>query len=197
MKKIVIGFDQSYQDTGISIAVDGVLKVARSVFLKSLENNTMRRQKLRETAFKAFRTVSQHEAEVVVIIERIRLRSQGFINIDYIKGIGALNTVIVDTAANFGFPVYSVDTRAWKAAVVGNTKPKENAFGIDPQKWPTILWCINQGYERYIVNYNVGRKTKGVVEKKGKCYTYNDNIADSICIALYGFTDNLKLQKEH
>lgn len=198
MNKIVIGFDQSYEDTGISIAVDGVLKAAKSVPLKQLKNNTQKRQKLQEEAFKAFRKVSQHNAEIVVIIERIRLRSDGFININYIKGIGALNSVIVDTAALFGFPVYSVDTRAWKTAVVGTASPGQNPYGIDPKKWPTIQWCVRQGYEKKIVNYNVGkRKTKGVIYKDGKPFTYNDNVADSICIALYGFTKNLKLQEEH
>lgn len=198
MNKIVVGFDQSYEDTGISIAVDGVLKAARSVLLKQLKDNTHRRKKLREEALKAFTKVSQYNVEVVVIIERIRLKSDGFININYIKGIGALNAVIIDTAAEFGFPVYSVDTRAWKTAVVGSAKPGQNSYGIEPKKWPTIAWCLRNGYESKIINYNVSkRKVKGVLHKNGKSFTYNDNVADSICIALYGFTKNLKLQEEH
>lgn len=197
MNKIVVGFDQSYQDTGISIAVDGVLKAARSVYLKNLKNNTCRREKLRNEALKAFKMVSQYEAEIMVIIERIRLRSQGFINMNYIKGIGALDSVIVDTAACFNFPVYSVDTRAWKTAVVGTASSQSNPYGIDPKKWPTIQWCIQHGYENKIIDCDVGKRKRGVIHKNGKSFTYNDNVADSICISLYSFTPELKLQEEH
>ena len=139
-----------------------------------------------------------YDADVIVIIERIRLQSQGFINIDYIKSIGALNALIVDTAFTFDYPIYSVDTRAWKSSVVGNSKGKTNKYGIDPKKWPTILWCVSKGYKKYIINYDVGkRKSKGIIEKNGERYTYNDNIADSICISLYGFTNNQLLKEEH
>ena len=137
--------------------------------------------------------------EVFIIIERIRLQSQGFINIDYIKSIGALNAVIVDCAKEFNLPVYSVDTRAWKSAIVGTSKPQNNKLGIDPEKWPTIQFIKRLGYEDKILLPVSNRKKKGVFEKNGKRYTYNDDAADSACIALYGFIPKhrQKLELEH
>ena len=200
--KIVIGIDQSYKDTGISISMNGKLKMAKHVYLEKCKNNSERRSMLQKRLFDIFSSVhllkEDYDADVIVIIERIRLQSQGFINIDYIKSIGALNALIVDTASVFGYPVYSVDTRAWKSSIVGNSKGKSNKYGIDPKKWPTILWCVSKGYEKYIINYDVGkRKSKGIIEKNGKRYTYNDNISDSICISLYGFVNNQLLKEEH
>ena len=200
--KIVIGIDQSYKDTVISISMNGKIRMAKHVYLEKCKNNSERRSMLQKRLFDIFSSVhllkEDYDADVVVIIERIRLQSQGFINIDYIKSIGALNALIVDTAFTFDYPIYSVDTRAWKSSVVGNSKGKSNKYGIDPKKWPTILWCVSKGYKKYIINYDVGkRKSKGIIEKNGERYTYNDNIADSICISLYGFTNNQLLKEEH
>lgn len=201
--KIVIGIDQSYKDTGVSISFNGELKMAKDIKLEHLKNNSERRTTLQGRLFDIFSSVhllqGDYDAEVIVIIERIRLQSQGFINIDYIKSIGALNALIVDTASGFDFPVYSVDTRAWKSAIVGNSKGQRNKYGIDEKKWPTILWCISKGYKKHIKSeVNKGKK-KGVIEKDGERYTYNDNIADSICISLYGFINSSKqlLKEEH
>lgn len=189
--KIIIGIDQSYKDTGISVSFNNKLKSASHVYLEKYKSNSEKRFTLQKRLFDVFSSIDVmqrvYNAEVVVIIERIRLRSQEFINIDYIKSIGALNALIVDTATTFNFPVYSVDTRAWKSSIVGNSKGLNNPYGIDPKKYPTILWCIKSGYKKKIKEPVTSRKTKGVIEKDGERYTYNDNIADSICISLYGF----------
>lgn len=200
---IVIGIDQSYKDTGISICFNGKIKMAKNVPLEKFQNNSERRTILQKRLFNVFSSVhvlkEDYNADVIVIIERIRLRSQGFINIDYIKSIGALNALITDTAMGFGYPVYTVDTRAWKTAVVGTSKGKDNTNGIDPKKYPTILWCNRNGYCKYIKQYiGKSRKQLGVFEdEKGK-YVYNDNIADSICISLFYFKgDKTLLKEEH
>ena len=44
---------------------------------------------------------------IICVIERIRLRSQGFLNINYIKSIGALNALIVDLMYEYNIKVYS------------------------------------------------------------------------------------------
>lgn len=201
--KIIIGIDQSYQDTGITIAINGVVKMSKDIELHSLKTNSIRRKHLYDELTHIFTVVKHHyavkyDASVTVLIERIRLQSQGFLNIDYIKSIGALNALICDCSTMFDFPVYSVDTRAWKSNVVGTSKGLNNPYGIDPKKWPTILWCINHGYEKYI-KYSVlnKQKRKGVIEKGNERYSYNDNIADSIGICLFGFKPNItKLLKE-
>lgn len=199
--KIVIGLDQSMKDTGISVSFNGKLKAATHCYTEHFKTNTQKREELRNKLTSVFTNVnsfsSKYNSPVTVIIERIRLYSQGFINIDYIKSIGALNALIVDTASLYNYPVYSVETKAWKASVVGTSKPLNNPYGIDPKKWPTILWCISKGYEPYIINKDIGRKKKGIIQSPDSTpYTYNDNISDSICISLYGFTPNPLLKEE-
>lgn len=199
--KIVIGLDQSMKDTGISVSFNGKLKAATHCYTEHFKSNTEKRKELKHKLTSVLDNVnsfsSKYNAPVTVIIERIRLYSQGFINIDYIKSIGALNALIVDTASLYNYPVYSVETKAWKFAVVGTSKPLNNPYGIDPKKWPTILWCISKGYKNYIINKDIGRKKKGIIQSPDSSpYTYNDNISDSICISLYGFTPNPLLKEE-
>lgn len=201
--KIVIGIDQSYQDTGITVAMNGIVKMSRSIELHSLNDNSTRRLVLRKELNKIINKLNYEiapycNASIIVLIERIRLQSQGFVNIDYIKSIGALNALIVDVAHSYNLQCFSVDTRAWKSTIIGTSKTQSNSYGIDPHKWPTILWCIKHGYKKYI-KYPIenNKKKKGVIEKNGERYSYNDNIADSIGICLYGFTNNPKLKEEH
>ena len=198
--KIVVGIDQSYKDTGISMSMNGHIKTIGHCFTANLCNNSLKRQKLNMRLLEVLEKVSKlsikYDADVMVVIERIRLQSQGFINIDYIKSIGALNAMIVDTCMKYNFKVYSVDTRAWKSAVVGTSKEKQNKYGIDPKKWPTILWLINKGFEESIKEEVSGRKKKGVIEKNGERFTYNDNAADSAAISLFPFKGSNDLLKE-
>lgn len=202
ISKIVIGIDQSYKNTGISVSADGKIKNISNLRLDCFENNSERRQRLKDKLSKVFEKyfllADKYGAELIIIIERIRLRSEGFLNIDYIKSIGALNSIIIDCAYEFGIPVYSVDTRAWKSQIIGTSKPQNNSYGIDPKKWPTIKWLISQGYEDKLIRPVNGRKKKAVIEKKGKRFTYDDDAADSACISLYGFIPltQQKLNKE-
>lgn len=199
--KIVIGLDQSYKDTGISISMNGQIKTISHCFTMNLKNNTDKRQALNRRLDKVFKKISKkaykEDAELICVIERIRLQSQGFINIDYIKSIGALNAMIVDLAHIYNIPVYSVDTRAWKSAVVGTSKEKKNKYGIDPKKYPTILWLKDKGFESYILEQVSNKKKKGIVKIiDGIKYTYNDNAADSAAISLFPFVGNNNLLKE-
>ncbi len=196
-KKVVIGIDQSYNNTGISIAADGKLKKVKSLRLDKYETNSDRRRALAETLGGLLSSVAQKAEKLVCIIERIRLTSQGFLNIDYIKSIGALNSVIVDKCREYGVEVYSVDTRCWKAQVIGTSKGMPNHYGVPEEKWPTIKWLINQGWEDSILIPVEGRKSKGTFFRKGKKYMYNNDAADSAGIAMFGFKgDQGKLQLE-
>lgn len=194
---IVIGIDQSYKDTGITIACDGKVKAVISIPLHKLKTNTERRNAVWVELVSYLDYCIIRAEKVEVIVERIRLMSAGVLSMDYIKSMSALISVIVDTAAEYNVPVYSVDTRAWKTAIVGTAKEKQNKYGLDPKKWPTILWCIKNGYKDEIIEYDVGKRKKGILEKDGVRYTYNDNKADSIGIALYGFVKDRKLVEEH
>lgn len=199
-KKVVIGIDQSYSNTGISIAADGELRKVRSLQLPDSEywTNSEKRRALRETLDGLLRAVCPKADKVVCIIERIRLHSQGFLNIDYIKSIGALNSVIVDVCSLHGVEVFSVDTRCWKAQVIGTSKPMPNKFGVPEEKWPTVRWLLKQGWERSLLIQIEGRKTKGTFVRDGQRYMYNNDAADSAGIAMFGFVgDQDKLKEEH
>ena len=196
-KKVVIGIDQSYNNTGISIAADGHLKKVRSLQLDKYKSNSEKRRALAETLDGLLKAVCTKSQNVVCIIERIRLRSQGFLNIDYIKSIGALNSIVVDKCQEYGVEVYSVDTRCWKAQVVGTSKGMPNKYGVPKEKWPTTKWLIDQGWESSILILIEGRKSKGTFFRKGNKYMYNNDAADSAGIAMFGFVgDPEKLQLE-
>ena len=195
--KVVIGIDQSYNNAGISIAADGNLVKVKSLHLDRYKSNSEKRRALANTLDGLLKAVYPKAKEVVCVIERIRLRSQGFLNIDYIKSIGALNSVIVDKCHEFCVPVYSVDTRCWKAQVVGTSKPMANKFGVPEEKWPTVRWLLKQGWESSILIPVEGRKTKGTFVRDGQKYMYNNDAADSAAIAMFGFIgDSDKLQEE-
>ena len=201
MKKIVIGIDQSYKNTGVSIAVDGELKNVTSIWLEKLKINSEKRLLLRHRLNKIFKKMALKSAlgdvELVVIIERIRLQSKGFLNMDYIKSIGALNSIIVDVAYKYNIPVYSVDTRSWKAQVVGTSKPMKNKYGVPDEKWPTMKYVWSLGWKDTL-KYEVSNQCKkNVYVENGIKYRWNDDAADSACIALYGFVKNQKLEEEH
>lgn len=195
--KVVIGIDQSYNNTGISIVADGKIVKVRSVRLEKYKSNSDKRRALTEVLDGLLKVVCPKAKDVICIIERIRLRSQGFLNIDYIKSIGALNSIIVDKCNEYYVPVYSVDTRCWKAQVIGSSKPMSNKYGVPDEKWPTVKWLIDQGFEDSILIKVEGRKSKGTFLRKGQKYMYNNDAADSAGIAMFGFKgDKEKLQME-
>lgn len=197
-KKVVVGIDQSYVNTGISIVADGQLKKVRSLSLEGHKTNSDKRRALAETLDGLLSSVAQKAEKLVCIIERIRLTSQGFLNIDYIKSIGALNSIIVDKCHEHGVEVYSVDTRCWKAQVIGTSKGMSNKFGVPEEKWPTVRWVIRKGFEDSILIPVEGRKTKGTFVRDGQKFMYNNDAADSAGIAMFGFVgeqDKLRLER--
>ena len=196
--EICIGIDQSYNNTGISIAADGKLVKVKSKWLDHYKSNSEKRQALRETLDKVLISATDNANNIVCILERIRLRSKGFVNIDYIKSIGALNAIITDKCYEYGIKVYSVDTRCWKSQVIGTSKPKSNKFGVPDEKWPTVQWVIKSGFESSIlVDMSETRKTKGVFERNGIKYMYNNDASDSAGIAMFWFVgDRTKLKEE-
>lgn len=196
--QVIIGIDQSYKNTGITIIADGKIKIVRSIQLSKLKSNSDKRRVLKQRLFTLLSQVSSKCSNIVCIIERIRLRSQGFININYIKSIGALNAMIVDVMSEFDVKVYSVDTRCWKAQVIGTSKPLDNEYGVPPEKYPTVVWCIKQGFKSSILIDMSNTKTrKGTFIKNGKRYKFNDDAADSCAIAMFGVIgDKSKLELE-
>lgn len=194
---ICIGIDQSYQRTGISICADGNLIKVKSVDLSKYNNKSDKRRKITEVMHKILQSAIKASDNVVCVIERIRLRSEGFININYIKSIGALNATIADVCSIYSIKIYSVDTRCWKSTVVGTSKRQANKFGVPDEKWPTIKWAISKGFEKQLMIQIEGRKEKGTFTRNGKKYMYNNDAADSAAIATFWFVgDRQKLKEE-
>ena len=189
MSKIVIGIDQSYTRTGITVLEDKKILGMHSVNFDGCKTNTEKREHLKHFLESLFDNYNIDN--VMVITERIRLRSQGFLSESYIKSTGALIATIIDIFATYDIPVYSVDTRSWKSQIVGNSKPLENSYGINKEKYRTILYLRSKGLLKHIVEPYTGRGKQGVVNikingKKPPC-KINDDLADSYCIAMYGF----------
>ncbi len=173
---MVIGVDQSYTRTGISIAVDGKLRKVSSIDFRGARVKPVKRKMLGDMLSYIIKK-NQHKAtEALIICERIRTFSAGkdakkksFISMDYIKGTGALISVIVDTAYEFGISVYSVDTRSWKAQVLGSSKSKK-----EDKKLESIKFVKKLGFD---LEY---KSPRGLQK-------FDDDAADSACMALYGF----------
>jgi hypothetical protein len=187
-KKLVVGIDESYTRTGISIAADSKLLKVSSIAFNGANTPSDKRRELACTLNHILKLNVSKASETLIICERIRAFSinngkNSFMSINYIKATAALIATIVDTAYGYGVPVYSVDTRSWKAQVVGTTKAKNGN-----NKLLTIEYITNLGFGSAVQYTNA----------KGKLL-YNDDAADSAGIALYGFIpknlQKLKLEK--
>jgi hypothetical protein len=199
----VIGIDQSYTRTGITILKDKEVVEMFSLDYEYCNNNSEKRTALENTLHEM---VLEHNiTNPLVITERIRLRSQGFLSEAYIKSTGALIVTIIDFFYYYNeIPVYSVDTRSWKSQIIGSSKPLSNPYGINPEKYRTILYLRDKGLLKHIVKEYKGRGKKGIIDvkmevlegdkivkKKVPC-EINDDLADSYCIALYGYLPKTK-----
>lgn len=197
-KKLVIGIDQSYTRTGISIAGDGkLLKVSYIPFTTS-ECHSEKRKKVKGKLTQIIKLNKHKAKQIIIIVERIRQFSSGTLSMSYIKSTGALIGCIVDTANEFGISVFSADTRSWKSQVVGTSVPKANKFNVDPKKWPTIQYLLQRNdVDEADLLVPVGKRCKKFAKRIGEVrYCYNDDAADSACIALYGFSKGRSLKKE-
>lgn len=197
-KKLVIGIDQSYTRTGISIAGDGqLLKVGHIPFEPS-ECHSLKRKKVKGILSQIIKKNQAKASQMVIIVERIRQFSGGTLSMDYIKSTGALIGCIVDVASEFNVPVFSADTRSWKSQVVGTSVPKANNYNVDPKKWPTIEYLLKRAdVSESDILVKVGKRCKKYAKQiKGEKYCYNDDAADSACIALYGFCKGRNLKRE-
>lgn len=197
-KQLSIGIDQSYKNCGVSVSADGQLLKVTHIKLEQCKSNTDKRRLLKAYLDNMLKAITSKADSIICIIERIRLHSQGFLNIDYIKSMGALNAVIIDIMDEYDIPVYSVDTRCWKSQVIGTSKPKDNNLGVPKEKYPTVEWCIEQGFEDSVLRTVKGRKVKGTFVKNGIRYMYDNDACDSSAISMFYFVgDKEKLKQEH
>lgn len=187
---LAIGIDQSYERCGFSVAADGHLLTVTSRDLSQFKTKTEKRAWIRQSVLTWAAKSVESASEVICVIERIRTFSQTFISAPYMTAMGAMNAVIVDACASYQIPVYSVNTKSWKSAVVGTSKPAENDYGVPPEKWPTVRWLISEypQFEKRITHRVTGRRTKGTfVDRDGVRWEYDNDAADSAGIAMFPF----------
>ena len=195
--EICIGIDQSYKRTGISVSADGKLLRVTSVDLSRLKSKTEKRRKLKAVLERCIPAVSEKADSTIILIERVRTFSDGFLSTPYVKSMGALNAVVVDVAFDLGIEVMNVDTRAWKAAVIGTSKPEQNRYGVPDKKWPTVRWCCSKGFRKQLMHEVKGRRQKGTFVRNGIKYEFDDDAADSAAISMFWFIgDRSKLKLE-
>lgn len=196
----IIAIDQSFTRTGLSICVCGRVRRVSSVPMAKYKDKTQKRLNLARTLNKAIDACLKHypPEKIVVLVERVRTftgskdddsyHEQNISNNFYglrpavIKAHAALIACIVDTAYLRGIKTYSVTTKSWKSAVLGSSKPIFDPIeGVsNPQKFGSVRKAIEMGFEKEM---RVVKRGKG-----GKGFTYNDDMADAICMSLYPFT---------
>lgn len=190
-QKCIIGLDQSYKRTGISIAVNGKLKKVSSINFQHVKTKTEKRLLLAKVLEKAIKSCLKKypPEDIAIVCERIRTYTAGFdLRPDYLKTTGALIAYIVDTGYKYGITTYSIDTRAWKSAVLGSSKPIfPPVEGVkDPQKFGSVAYILKLGFEENLRSKSNRNK-----------YFMNDDMADGACIALSPFRAKAdKFQKE-
>jgi Holliday junction resolvasome RuvABC endonuclease subunit len=111
--------------------------------------------------------IKKYQPEMIVV-ERTRQFStndKSFIAMNMIKTGISILTCIIDVAYAHGIKVYSVDTRAWKSAVIGTSKPKDG-----DKKLPGLEFVKSLGFDVYD----------------------DDDAADGACIALFYWYSMIK-----
>lgn len=205
-KLACVGVDQSYKRTGISLSIDGHLRMITSVDLSHYPQKRDCRKLVSNSVNKVVSKCLSHDIDnVVVLLERIRLFSKDFISQPYIMSMGAMNACIADTVC-FNFPneissgrleIMTVETRAWKSAVVGTIKKQENMFGVPPEKWPTVNYILTRYPEFRDAIMHPSKRQKqskknfSFLSDDGKSVQfmeYDDDACDSACISLYPFS---------
>lgn len=181
-KEVWIGLDQSYTDTGIAVVCDGDVK---SLMHESFQGLSEKYQKRLQLSKRLEGIISRLEGKyaVNVCIEAVRLFSgeQPHISTQYIFAACAMVGAIVEVCCRHGVPVYWVETRSWKKAVLGSSKPSGKRLnGVnDQRKVDSVLYAIKRGFRDDMASTVKSGKNRGKVR-------YNDNMADALCIAICG-----------
>ena len=160
---VSLGIDQSYTQIGIAVTeAPNILLAHKSYSYKGLKSKSEKRLFVRKLIKYA---ISKYAPDIIVV-QRIRTFSQGFISTAYIKATGALIGAIVDEA--FPKQVWSADTRSWKSRICGSSKG---------------LHAADKGVSVRFIRNKYGVEV-------------NDDEADAICISLYGLGFKELLKKE-
>jgi Holliday junction resolvasome RuvABC endonuclease subunit len=116
----IVAIDQSYTCFGVSV-VEGDKVLLCESYGMPFKTKTQKRRFYSSVV----QAIALKYKPSKLIVERVRVFSKGFMSIKAILALGTLVAVTVDSVE---VPVYSVDTRSWKAKVLGSAKAtKEDA----------------------------------------------------------------------
>lgn len=198
--KAIVGIDQSYKRSGIAICINGNITYIDSISPQASLCSSEKRKYLTNNIYHNVKQklIECHlgSQDTIIVFEKIRQFSRGFISMNYIVETGALIAYLVDKFKDDGYECYCIDTRAWKSAVVGTSKPENNKYKINPAKWPTIKYIRTQ-VDNSLILVPEKKKKKGTIKIKGNYYSVNDDACDAACIAQFYFKskDPFKLLK--
>jgi Holliday junction resolvasome RuvABC endonuclease subunit len=123
LSKTVIAFDQSYTQIGYAVAKDEIIIDYGSFKLGVYPNRSIKRSFIWGLA-KALDLCYNSD---LIICEQIRLKNSFGINIKTIIALAEISARIAD--AVFPKRIYTVDSKSWKAKVIGNgSASKEDAI---------------------------------------------------------------------
>lgn len=205
-KMLIVGVDESYKNTGISVTYGNPFSSYDTIFCDSIgisehKDKNDYRVNVLDYLTKLLQDYSEemHNGSIcnLVVVERIRQFSKGFISMDYIKSMGALIAYIVEAADQHSMQTYSVDTRCWKSTVVGSSQKLINSYNVAPEKFQTVEYVVKHGMKEFIFE-EISEKS-GIKELKkknphnvfksvtSKYIHVDDDRADSICISRFPF----------
>lgn len=205
-KMLIVGVDESYKNTGISVTYGNPFSGYNTIFCDSIGINKYKDKNDYRVNILDYltRLLQNYNEEMcnesicnLVAVERIRQFSKGFISMDYIKSMGALIAYIVEAANQHSVQTYSVDTRCWKSTVVGSSQKLINSYNVAPEKFQTVEYVVKHGMKEFIFE-EISEKA-GIKELKkknprnvfksatGKYIHVDDDRADSICISRFPF----------
>lgn len=206
-----LGVDESYTNSGIALSVGNPFyngyETIDCINLngKTCKDHNDYRVEMLSTVCQMIAKYEEIFNESVYkccIVERVRQFSRGFVNIDYIKSMGALIAYIIEASNQYKMNVYSVDTRCWKNTVVGNCQPMMNSYHVVPEKYPTVEYVIKHDMKHFIFDEVETKAGEKELRKKnpknifksasGKYIHVDDDKADSICISRFLFEALLK-----
>lgn len=130
----VVGIDQSYSNLGLSVVKNGSLASVTSFKLSKFGATYAGRVAARELFREALRALTNKHKPDIIVMERIRLVNKWGINKHDIITMSQLITTVLDES--YPIPVVSVDTRSFKAKVLGNASAnKEDAIKFIKDKF--------------------------------------------------------------
>lgn len=170
----IVAIDQSYSRLGYCVMTKYEVLEINSVDMRKLKNPTQKRNCVKQLVSIMVRKYEPN----AILIERVRIFQGGYISAKTAGMLSAMSATIVDAAYMFTFrrkptPVFSIDTRAWKKAVLGNP---------NASKQDAVDWARSQIGE-------ISENIFGVV--------INHDAADAYCIGRFLWQSNGKgLQRE-